>query len=117
MKIDKAKDYLGKSVDVIVDRQLGSKHPKYGFIYPLNYGYIPNTIGGDGEELDAYLLGIFEPVSKYEKGKVIAYIHRTNDDDDKLIVVPDGCNYSNDQILALTEFQERFFNSEIYRAD
>ncbi len=116
MKISKASDYLGKIVDVIVDRLMGHRHPKYGFIYPLNYGYVPNTISGDGEELDAYLLGVFEPVSKYEKGKVIAYIHRTNDDDDKLIVVPNGCNYNNDQIIALTEFQERFFKSEIYRA-
>lgn len=117
MKIAKAKDYLGKTVDVIIDRPFGSKHPKHGFIYPINYGYIPNTTSGDGEELDAYLLGVFEPVSKFEKGKVIAYIHRTNDDDDKLIIVPDGCNYNNDQIIALTEFQERFFDSIIYRND
>ena len=117
MKVSKAKDFLGKTVDVTIDRQFGSKHPKHGFIYPLNYGYIPNTISGDGEELDAYLLGVFEPVSEYKKGRVIAYIHRTNDDDDKLIVVPEGCNYTNDQILALTEFQERFFDSEIYRVD
>ena len=117
MKIKKAKDYLGKTVDVIIDRPFGSKHPKHGFIYPVNYGYIPNTISGDGEELDAYLLGVFEPVSKYEKGNVIAYIHRTNDDDDKLIVVPNGINYNNDQIVALTEFQERFFDSVIYRID
>ena len=116
MKITKAKDYLGKTVDVIIDRPMGSKHPKHGFIYPVNYGYIPNTISGDKEELDAYLLGVFEPVTKYEEAIVIAYIHRTNDNDDKLIVVPKGCNYTNDQIIALTEFQERFFDSVIYRS-
>ena len=117
MKIAKAKDYLGKKVDVIIDRPFGSKHPKHGFIYPVNYGYVPNTVSGDKEELDVYLLGVFEPVSKYENGQVIAYIHRTNDDDDKLIVVPEGCNYNNDQIEALTEFQERFFKSVIIRKD
>ena len=64
--------------------------------------------------MDAYLLGVYEPVEEYE-GKVIAYIHRTNDDDDKLIVVPKDIEYSDDAIKALTEFQERFFESEIIR--
>ena len=115
MKYANAKSYLGKTVDVIIDRPLGSTHPKHGFIYPVNYGYIPNTISGDNEELDVYLLGVFEPLSVYKNGKVIAYIHRINDNDDKLIVVPDNCNYTNEQIIALTEFQERFFESEIFR--
>ena len=107
-------DYLEKEVTIEIDRQLGSRHPKHGFMYMLNYGYIPNTISGDGEELDAYLLGEYEPVEK-SSGKVIAVIHRTNDDDDKLIVSKEGRDYSDDQIRALTEFQERFFESEIIR--
>lgn len=114
MKKANAKDYLGKKVKVKIDRQLGSKHPKHGFVYMLNYGFIPNTISGDGEELDAYLLGVFEPVSEFE-GEVIAIIHRTNDDDDKLIVTENGKNYSNDAIRALTEFQEQYFESIIER--
>lgn len=114
MEKTNAKDLLGKTVIVKMDRELGTRHPKHGFMYMLNYGYIPNTISGDGEELDAYLLGVYEPVSEYE-GKVIAYIHRTNDDDDKLVVVPEGKEYSDDAIRALTEFQERFFESEIIR--
>ena len=109
-----AKDYLGKNVMVKIDRQLGSKHPKHGFMYMLNYGFIPNTISGDGEELDAYLLGVYEPVEEFE-GKVIAIIHRINDDDDKLIVTPQGVDYSDDAIKALTEFQEKYFESEIIR--
>ncbi len=109
-----ARDFLGKKVTVEIDRQLGTKHPKHGFMYMVNYGYIPNTVSGDGEELDAYLLGVYEPVEKMD-GVVIAYIHRTNDDDDKLIVVPEGKEYSDDAIKALTEFQERFFESVIIR--
>lgn len=112
-KVD-AKNYLGKIVDVKIDRMLGTCHPKHGFMYMLNYGYIPNTISGDGEELDAYLLGVFEPAQKYT-GKVIAIIHRTNDDDDKLVVVPDNKEYTDDQIRALTEFQEQYFESIIIR--
>lgn len=107
-------DYIGKLINVNIDRPLGSKHPKYGFIYPVNYGYVPNTISGDGEELDCYVLGVFEPLKNF-CGRCIAIIHRTNDNDDKLIVVPDGLNYSDDAIKALTEFQERFFESEIKR--
>ena len=109
-----AKDYLGKEVSIKIDRQLGSRHPKHGFMYMLNYGFIPNTISGDGEELDAYLIGEFEPVLE-SRGKVIAIIHRTNDDDDKLIVSKDGKDYSDDAIRALTEFQEKYFESIIIR--
>ena len=108
------KEYLNKELLIKMDRPFGSKHPKKGFIYPVNYGYVPNTISGDGEELDAYLLGIFEPVDEY-KGKCIAIIHRTNDDDDKLVVVPEGKNYTDDQIDALTEFQEAYFEHIIIR--
>ena len=113
-----SKDFLNKIVDVVMDRPLGSRHSKKypNHIYPVNYGYVPNTISGDGEELDCYILGVFEPLETF-KGKCIAIIHRTNDDDDKLIVVPKGKNYSNEEIRALTEFQEKFFESEIIRAD
>ena len=107
-------DYLGKNIKIKIDRKLGSKHPKYGFIYPVNYGYVPNTISLDGEELDAYLIGLFEPVEEYE-GECIAIIHRTNDNDDKLIIVPIGKNYSDDAINALTEFQEQYFEHIIIR--
>lgn len=109
-----AKDYLGKDVLVEIDRQLGTRHPKHGFMYMLNYGFIPNTISGDGEELDAYLVGVYEPVENFE-GRVIAVIHRTNDDDDKLVVAPKDVEYSDDAIRAMTEFQERFFESVIIR--
>ena len=109
-----SREYLGKIVEVKMDRVMGSKHPKHGFIYSVNYGYIPNTISGDGEELDAYVLGVFEPVENF-KGKVIAIIHRINDNDDKLVVVPENKNYTDQQIRALTEFQEQWFESEIVR--
>ncbi len=97
-----------------MDRPMGSKHPKLHFLYPVNYGFIPNTKAPDGEELDAYVLGIFEPRAKFT-GICIAIIHRINDSDDKLVVVPKGKSYSDEQIIALTEFQESFFKSEIIR--
>lgn len=108
------KEYIGKMINIKIDRPLGSKHPKYGFIYPVNYGFVPNTISGDGEEIDCYLLGVFKPVDEY-KGKCIAIIHRINDNDDKLIIVPDNMNYSNEAIDALVEFQEQYFEYIIIR--
>ena len=107
-------EYLGKIVNVKMERKLGSIHPKHGFVYPVNYGYIPGTVSGDGEELDAYVLGEHMPLDEFT-GRVIAIIHRTNDDDDKLVVMKDGRNYTDDQIRALTEFQEQYFKSEILR--
>lgn len=106
------KDFLDKKVKIVMDRPMGSKHPKLDFIYPINYGYVPNTISGDGEELDAYIVGIFEPVEEYE-GKCIAVIHRLDDDDDKLVIAPEEKIYTKQQIEALVEFQERFFEHEI----
>lgn len=114
MNITENTKYIGKTLKVNIDRKLGSKHPKHGFIYPVNYGYVPNTISGDNEELDCYILGVFEPIEKFE-GKCIAVIHRTNDNDDKLILVPKNIMYSDDAINALTEFQERFFEHIIIR--
>ena len=114
MKSVGATDYLGKNVSIVIDRKLGTKHPKHGFIYIVNYGYVPNSVSGDGEELDAYLLGVFEPIEEF-LGKVIAVIHRTNDDDDKLVVVPNDREYSDEAIRALTEFQEQYFESVIIR--
>ena len=107
-------EYLGKTIKIKIDREFGSKHPKHGFIYPVNYGYVPGTISGDGEELDAYLLGVFSPVSEYS-GKCIAIIHRLDDNDDKLVIVPEGKNYSDEAIDALTEFQEQYFKHIIIR--
>ncbi len=112
--MDNSIDFLNKTVTVKIDRPMGSKHPKHGFIYPVNYGYVPDTISGDAEELDAYVLGIYEPLDSFT-GKCIAVIHRLNDTDDKLIVAPENVCFSDEQIRALTDFQERFFESEIIR--
>ena len=93
--MEDANKYIGKTVKVKIDRPLNSKHPKHGFIYELNYGYVPNTISGDGEELDCYVLGIDKPIDEFE-GKCIAVIHRINDNDDKLIIVSEGTNYTDE---------------------
>lgn len=100
--------YLGKTIKVKIDRPLGSTHPKHGFTYPLNYGYLPNTISGDGEEIDAYVLGINHPVLEFE-GKCIAIVHRLNDNDDKLIIVPPQISLTDTEIEQQISFQEKWF--------
>lgn len=112
--MNNAKDFIGKKVSVTIDRKLGSKHPNWDFLYLTNYGYIPNTMSGDGEELDAYILGVFEPLDTFE-GICVAVLHRLNDNDDKLIVVPEDKSYTDDQIDVLTEYQEKFFKHTIIR--
>lgn len=107
-------DYLGKIITAKIDRPLGTKHPNHSYFYPINYGFIPNTINGDGEEIDCYILGIFEPITEFT-GECIAIIHRTDDNDDKLVLAPEGKSFSNTEILTLVNFQERFFESEIIR--
>ena len=111
------RNFLDKYVNVIIDRPIGSKHSdKYlNHIYPINYGYVPNTISGDNEELDCYILGVFEPLETF-KGKCIAIIHRTNDDDDKLIIAPENKTFTNNEIKLLTDFQEKFYTSKIIRS-
>ncbi len=109
-----SEQYLGQTVNIKIDRPLGSKHPKYGFVYELNYGYVPNSVSGDGEELDAYIIGIDYPVSSF-RGKCIAVVERIDDDDDKLIVIPENMSVSDEQIEQKTAFQEKWFRHKLIR--
>ena len=109
-----ATSYLNQVIEVYIDRQLGSVHPKWKFKYPVNYGYIKDVFAPDGEELDAYVLKVDKPLEKFT-GRVVAIIHRINNDDDKLIVIPDGQSIADNEIEKLTEFQEKWFKHEIVR--
>ncbi len=108
-----AEEFLGKKVTIKIDRPLGSKHPKRGYIYPVNYGYVPGVIAPDGEELDAYYLGVDFPLDEAE-GICIAVSHRPNDDDDKLIVVPEGTSFTAEEIRGRVMFQEPKFDPDFY---
>ena len=114
-QIVNATNFLGKSVTIKVDRPLGSKHPKYDWFYELNYGFVPGTISSDGEELDAYIIGIDIPIEEF-RGTCVAVIHRIDDNDNKLVVVTDDRkSVSDSEIRSITNFKEQFFRSEIIR--
>jgi inorganic pyrophosphatase len=108
------KKYIGKSVYVVIDRPLGSKHPEYHYKYPINAGYLPDTRMPDGEELDVYVLGVNIPLESFS-GECTAVIHRTNDNEDKLIVVPEGMFFADQEIEKQIEFQEKWFKHELLR--
>ncbi len=109
-----ALQFLRKTVTASIDRPLGSKHPKWSFAYPVNYGFIPNTKSGDGEEIDAYILGVNEPLKEFT-GKCIAVIHRLDDNDDKLVLAFGDKQFTDHEIRTATHFQEQFFKSVIIR--
>ena len=104
---------IGETVTVTVDRPLGSCHPNYpDLYYPINYGYIEGIIAPDGEEQDAYILGVNVPVETFT-GTIIAIIHRNDDVEEKWVVAPEGLTFSKDEINAMVHFQEQFFDSYI----
>ncbi len=105
---------FGKSVTVIVDRPMGSRHPEHpDMIYPINYGYVPGVTAPDGEEQDAYLLGVETPAARFT-GIVSAAVHRLDDAEDKWIVTPEGCSFTEEEIRETLRFQEQYFRYELW---
>ena len=109
-RIETIKQYMGKPVHVVVDRPVGYQHGDIR--YPINYGHIPGQIAGDGEEQDAYILGVSEPVAEFD-GQVVAAIVRKDDREDKLVVAPEGSIYHQGQIAEAVHFQEQYFDTRV----
>lgn len=109
------RSYLGKTVTVGIDRPIGYVHHKgeKTLIYPINYGYIPGVLGGDGEELDVYILGIDHPVTENIEVRVIGIVYRRNDVEDKLIAAPDGMTFTAEQMYDAIYFQEKYYDSYV----
>ena len=109
-----ARSYLGKIVEIEIDRPAGYVHKKekYTLTYPINYGFLPGVIGGDGEELDVYLLGLSGPVERF-RAKIVAVIHRENDVEDKLAAAPEGMEFTRAQIEEAVRFQEQYYKTTV----
>ena len=110
--------YLGGLVDVKIDRPIGYVHTKGDktLVYPINYGYVPGVLGGDGEELDVYILGEQQPLESYY-GKVIAIVHREDDDEDKLVACPWNKNFDAQEICRAIYFQEKYYDTTVETKD
>lgn len=106
-------DVLGRAVHCVMDRPLGSRHPRYpDMLYPVNYGCVPGVMAGDGAEQDVYVLGPTAPLETFD-GVVIAVIHRFDDCEDKWVVAAPGARYTAEEIRAAVAFQEKYYRSEI----
>lgn len=104
---------IGKIVTVTVDRALGTYHPEYpDMYYPINYGYIKGIIAPDGEEQDAYILGVDNPVKTFT-GMIIAIIRRNDDIEEKWVVAPEESSFSKEYIIEKTFFQEQYYDSYV----
>lgn len=114
--MEKSNHYpMGRWVHVVIDRPMGTSHPVYpDLIYPINYGYIPHVMGGDGEEQDAYVMGVTEPAECFD-GVVIAVIQRLEDREEKWVVAPEGTDFCDKEILNAVAFQEQYFTVTLLR--
>lgn len=109
-----AESYLGKTVQIVIDRPIGYTHTSkdHSTTYPINFGYIPDVLGGDGEALDVYLLGVDVPVKAYS-AKIIGIIYREDDVEDKLVAAPEGMYFDQAEIAQLVHFQEQHYKTYI----
>jgi inorganic pyrophosphatase len=70
-----ALDALVAGSKIRIDRPQGSRHPRFGFVYPLDYGYLEHTTGGDGHGVDVWIggnpercvTGVFCTVDPYKR--------------------------------------------------
>ena len=108
--------YLGQTLTIEIDRPIGYVHYKKGrdqpLIYPINYGYIPGVFGGDGEELDVYLLGVDAPVERYT-GRIVGIAYRADDVEDKLIMAPEDRFFTREEMAAAIHFQEKYYHTRV----
>lgn len=104
---------IGDMVKVTVDRPLGSYHPEHkDLFYPVNYGYVEGITAADGEEQDAYILGVNEPVQEFV-GRIIGIVHRFDDVEEKWIVAPENMSFSQEEMKEQIHFQEQYFQYEV----
>lgn len=108
------REYMGKTVEIIIDRPIGYVHVTKGVTlhYTVNYGYIPGVMGGDGEEQDVYILGVNEPVERFT-GRIIAAVRRSDDNEDKFVAAPAGMEFHQAEIMEAIHFVEKYFESKV----
>lgn len=87
-----------KMFSAVIDRPVGFKD-SFGNVYPINYGYIPELMGGDGEEQDVY---------------IISHDQQQPDDiEDKWVLAPVNEEINKALIAEQTHFMEQYFDSWI----
>jgi len=104
----KFKEYIGQTVNIIIDSHMGTKHPKLGYYFPINFGHIENS------KMEAFVMGVFKPIQRFT-GTVIAILTENSESEIFLVVAPDGKTYTDEAILAITEFRNNIFDVVVMR--
>lgn len=81
------------------------------FAKPTNYGFIPQTLDEDGDELDTLVLTNDPiPTGVYLKAKVIGVLNFEDDGemDHKVICVPDDDRNTDDAITSMDDLHDRW---------
>lgn len=103
----------GKLYRAEIDQPIGYVDD-FGNVYPVNYGFIPDIIAGDGEPQDVYIISehVNQPLD-YFKGELAAIIHRADDIEDKWVLTVAGEKLDRETIKEQTDFLESYFDSKI----
>lgn len=115
---EQVEGYLGKTVTIEIDRPIGYVHNKgeKTLVYPINYGFIPGVLGGDGEELDVFLVGVEKAVLTFT-GEIIGIVYRADDVEDKLVMAPSGVRFTAEEIARAVYFQEKYYDTTVRDID
>jgi len=120
-------DYQNGTVNVVIEIPQGSSHkiewdreraafmldrvePSI-FAKPVNYGFIPQTLDDDGDELDALVVTDEPlPTGVYLEGRIVGILNFEDDGewDYKVIVVPADDRNAGDSIKTLDDLGERW---------
>jgi inorganic pyrophosphatase len=93
-------DILVATNNTLIDRPCGTSHPRYPqMVYPLDYGYLKDTISGDGNRIDIWL---GTSGNRYLSGVILTVDTFKRDAEIKLLL---GC--SEEEIQTALAFSNR----------
>ena len=107
------REWLGKTVTVIIDHTYGSFHPHIADLtYPVNTGYVEELFQKNGEFQDAYVIGPKEPLDTF-KGVVSGIIYHKDDHRSYFIVTRVTENIDENEIIQAVGFEQQFYETRI----
>lgn len=81
--------------------------------YHVDEGLIDNYFIQNGEKKQCYIIGL-EEGSEKKCGRLIAYVHRKDDIEDRYVISTSKTPYSKEEIAALIAYKEQYFDSKIF---
>ena len=128
-----AGDVDGGEINVVVEIPKGSNNkvewnrklkvmmldrvdPRVTSAKPTNYGFIPQTLDEDGDELDVLILGDPLPMNIFLRAHVLGVMRFADDGevDDKIVVVPADDRETGDSFKTLADVPKQTLNQIEY---